>query len=262
MAQKFNITLRSLYGREGQSQNRKAQFIRQSNEIIQHFFMGTLFPDNALLAHLLLARFKLGLDQAKNLTVLFQQRLDGGKNNFQRNKAHINNRQVQRLSQLLGSHIADIGPLHDHDSGIGPNLPIQLAVANINGKDFSGTLLQQAVRKTACRCAGVAADKAFRLHAKVPKSFFQLQTTAADVGTHRPPDLQINGLLIGNTGLIRFLTIHVHKAAHNDRLGLGTGIRITLFCQQNVQSFLNLQGSKHPFHCLSNGLAIQAERFV
>ena len=149
--------------------------MRQLNKIIQHHLMHLGVTDNALLAHIFLTGLKLRLNEAQNLALLgFQQIFDGGQDDLQPNEAHIDHRKIQRLSQILRGHIADIGALHHHHSGIRADLPVQLAVANINGKDLAGTLLEQAIGKATGGGSGITANIALRLHAKITKCFLQL----------------------------------------------------------------------------------------
>ena len=166
--------------------------------------------------------------------------MDSGQDDLQRNKAHVHHGQIQRLSQLLRGHIADIGLLHDHHAGVGADLPVQLAIAHVNGKDLLRPLLEQAVRKAAGGGSRVAAHIAFRLYAKVPQGLFQLQAAPAHIGAGRPPDLDIHRLLIGNAGLVRLLAVHIDNAAHNDCLGLGAVFRKLALRQKHIQPFFNL----------------------
>ena len=84
VAQKFDITLGTLHGREGQSKDGEAKFISQGNKGIQDLFMCLWLPDNPLFAHLFLPCFKLRLDQAKDLALSgLQELLDGGQNDLQ-----------------------------------------------------------------------------------------------------------------------------------------------------------------------------------
>ena len=202
--------------------------------------MGALLPDNALLADLVPPGLKLGLDQAEYLPRLLQELLNGRQNDFQRDEAHIHHGQIQWLPQLLGRHIADIGLFHNHNSGIRTDFPIQLTITHINGKDLFRSLLQQAVCKTAGRSAGVAAHEALRFDPKIPQSLFQLQSAPAHIGARRPPDLNGHGLFVGRTGLVRFLAVHIYNAAHNDGLRLGAVFRISLLCQEHIQSLFHL----------------------
>ena len=89
VAQEFDVTLRPFYGGEGQPQDCKAKAVRQVYKSLQHLHMGTLLPNDPLLANLVPAGLKLGLDEAQNLTGGLQQRLDRRKHNFQGDEADI-----------------------------------------------------------------------------------------------------------------------------------------------------------------------------
>ena len=251
MAQEFDIALGALHGREGQTQDLEAQTIHQCHEIIQHHLVDLGIPDNALLAHVFLAGLELGLDQAQNLTGGLQQRLDGGQHDLEADEAHIDNGQIQRFSQIFRGHIADIGPLHDHNTLIGTDLPVQLTVAHIDGKDLFRALLQQAVGKAAGGSTGIGADVALRLHTEVPQCLFQLQTAPAHIGADRAADFNIHSLFKGGACLVRLLAVDIDIAAHDDGLCLGTGVGIEPFHQKHIQSLFN-------FHFLSTSCIYSA----
>ena len=81
---------------------------------------------------------------------------------------------------------------------------------------------------------------------EVPQRFLKLQTTPAYIGTNRTANFQLYRFIIGHAGLIRLLAVHIHLAAHDDRLGLRTGICIPLLRQQNIQSLLNFHSPEPP----------------
>ena len=159
---------------------------------------------------------------------------------------YIDHGKIQRLAQLLWGHIAHIGTFHHHHTRIRTDLPIQLTIAHINSKHLTGALLQQAIGKAAGGCTGIAADIAFGLDAKVTQGFLQFQSASADIGTYGTPDLDFNSLFKGSACLVGFLAVDIHRAAHNNRLGFGTGIGIEPFHQQNIQSLLNFHFGAPP----------------
>ena len=103
--------------------------------------MGLRISDDPLLPHLILPRFKLGLDQAQYLTGGFEKCLNNRQNNLKRNKADIDYREVQRFTQLLRGNIAHIGAFHHNHTRIGTDFPVQLSIAHIDSKNLAGTLL-------------------------------------------------------------------------------------------------------------------------
>ena len=189
MREKFNIALRPLDRGKRQIPDRKVQRSGQRREITQHLCMYGRIAHDALLADVFLSGLELRLDEAEHLSGGLEQLLDGWKDDLQRDERYVHHRQVQRLTEILRRDIADVGPLHHDDAGVGADLPRQLAVADVDGEDLAGPLLQQAVGKAAGRCAGVAADKAGRVDAEIAQRLFQLQSAAADVRTGAAADL-------------------------------------------------------------------------
>ena len=109
------------------------------------------FTDNTLLADLFFTGLKLRLNQAKHLALVFLQKcFDDRQDNPKRNKADIHDGKIQRFAQLLGCNIAHIRAFHYNHTGIRTDFPVQLTVSDINGKDFTCTLLKQ----TICKAAG------------------------------------------------------------------------------------------------------------
>ena len=238
MTQKFDVSCGTLHGREGQSQNAEAQLLRQGNDVVQNLLMDGTVPDDAVLAHILPPGLELGLDEAEHLTpILLQQVLDGGQDNTKGDEADVDDTQIQGLTDVLGGHIADVGALHDHDPGIVADLPVQLAVAHIDGKDLCRTLLEQAIGEAAGGAAGIGADEARGVNTEVPQCLFQLQATAADIGTGLTPHLDDSGICIeGHTGLIGLLSVDIDQTRHNDGLSLGTGLGVELLHEEHIQS--------------------------
>ena len=65
-------------------------------------------------------------------------------------------------------------PLHHDHARVGTNFPRKLAIADVDGEDLTGPLLQQAVGKAAGRRTGVAAYEAGGDNVEIPERLFQL----------------------------------------------------------------------------------------
>ena len=68
MRKKLNIALRTLDGREREIADGKTERLCKGDEVLKHLFVNRSIPDDALFADLVLARLKLGLNQAQNLS--------------------------------------------------------------------------------------------------------------------------------------------------------------------------------------------------
>ena len=127
-----------------------------------------------VLADVFLSGLKLRLDEAEHLSGGLEQLLNGRKDDFQGNKRDVHNGQVERLAEILRRYIADVRPLHHDHARIGTNFPRKLAIADVDGEDLTGPLLQQAVGKAAGRRTGVAAYEAGGDNVEIPERLFQL----------------------------------------------------------------------------------------
>ena len=130
-------------------------------------------PHDTLFANLLPPRLKLGLDEAQHLPLRLEKLLHRRQNDMQGDKRDVDDRKVQRLSQILRRDIADIRPLHADDPGVLPDFPGQLPIAHIDGEDLLRPVLEQAVGKAAGGRAGVAAGVARRVNAETPAAPLQ-----------------------------------------------------------------------------------------
>ena len=104
------------------------------------------------------------------------------------------------------------------------DFPVQLSIANINGENFAGSLLQKAIGKTAGGCTGIAANIALRFYTEKGQRLLKLQTATAHIGTELSTNFNLGILLHSGTGLIYPLSCHKHKALHNNCLSLGAAL--------------------------------------
>ena len=98
VAQEFDIAGRALHRREGQAQDLEAQAVNQGNKIVQNHLVDLRFPNHAVLTEILPACLKLGLDQAKHLTLTgFQKVLDGGQHQLQTDEADVDGWRIKQI---------------------------------------------------------------------------------------------------------------------------------------------------------------------
>ena len=77
--------------------------------------------------------------------------------------------------------IADVGPFQRHYPLIAAQLPGQLTIAHIHGKDTRNAPLQQTVGEAACARAHVNSRKTGHVQSKIVQRSSQLETAAAHV---------------------------------------------------------------------------------
>ena len=201
---------------------------------------------HALFADLFLTGFKLGLDEADDLPVLPQQLPHGGQHDLERDKRHVDDRQVQRLAEIVGCDIADIRPLHHDHARIFAYFPRELPIAHVDGEYFLCPLLEQTVGKAAGGRAGVAANEPRHVNAEIAQRLFELQAAAADIRAGAAAHLNGRFRVKFLPGFICLLPRHEYRAAHNDRLRLGAGLRKSALGQQHIQPFFILHAPFPP----------------
>ena len=131
-AQILDVPLRSTDGGIGQSQNTEARFPCVLQIVLQHLLVHCRVPDNALLANLLPAGFKLGLYQTGHIAAVLQNVGHRRQDQLQGNKAHVDGCKIQLVRDLLMGQVPGIGALHAHHTGVLTELPGKLAVAYIH----------------------------------------------------------------------------------------------------------------------------------
>ena len=188
--------------------------------------------DNALLADLFPAGFELGLDQAYHLRPRPQDLQGGRQDPGQGDKGNIHRCEIRLFRgsggrvclQILRLHVAEVGLLHADDTRICPQLPVQLAVAHINGVDFGGPVLQHAVCKASGGGADIHAELSLQIDGKSPQGFLQLQAAPAHIGEGLAPHLDLRGLRVkGSAGFVLLLAVHIYNSCHNQGFGLFPG---------------------------------------
>ena len=199
--------------------------------------MDRLITDHALLADLLSTRFELRLDEADDLTILGDQGLHHRQHELQADKADIDGHEPCLLSDILRLHIADVRLLHADHTRIVSELPVELAVADIDGEDPDRTVLQHAVGEAAGAGTDIEADLTFTGDAELADRLLELQTATGDVRQHVTTDLDLGFRIEGGAGLVFLLTIDIHDAGHDGALRFFSGFCQSSIDQQHVKSF-------------------------
>ena len=98
--------------------------------------------DDAAFTDVFPARFELRLDESDHGTAFFEQRFHSRHDFQQGNEGYVNGNEIDRFADICDGDVADIGPFHIDDAVIGPQLPGQLAIADIDGKDLGRPALE------------------------------------------------------------------------------------------------------------------------
>jgi hypothetical protein len=75
-----------------------------------------------------------------------------------------------------------VGAFHDDDAGIFAELPIENAVAGVDGVDFGGAALEEAVDKATGVAAQVGADFGGNVEVEVDEGVLEFRAGAGDEG--------------------------------------------------------------------------------
>ena len=101
-----------------------------------------LIAHDALFADFLASGLELRLDKAHNPAfAAAKQGAQGREYQTERNKAHVDGREVERFRDFLSGQIPRVRAFKAYDALIRAELPGQLPVAHVHGVDFRGAAL-------------------------------------------------------------------------------------------------------------------------
>src|SRR5207245_9960773 len=90
----------------------------------------TLITDDAALSDLPLADFELRLEQGHDLPPVLETPAHGRPDERKRDERHVNGGQVDRLRHPRAVQVSRVAPFDHDDTGVLPEAPGQLAVAD------------------------------------------------------------------------------------------------------------------------------------
>ena len=137
--------------------------------------------DDAALPHLFARSLELRLHEGEEAAALDQQLADGGQDGKHGGEAHVTDREVKGVGALGRRDVDDVGALEKLDARVLAKRPVELGVADVDGKHAGGTAAQQAVGEAAGGATHVNAGKASRVHAELVKAALELEAAAADI---------------------------------------------------------------------------------
>jgi hypothetical protein len=176
---------------------------------------------HAALADLTLADLELRFDQRHQPGVRRGEGERRRERQLQRDEAHIRDHHFDLLRDLGAGEAARILPLQHVHARIVAQPPVELAVADVDGKDTPGAAPQQHVGKAAGRGADVERAHAGRIEAKMVEGVGELDAATRDV---RLLVLAQREREVGSDLLTRLVeTAFARKdpAGENQRLGSG-----------------------------------------
>lgn len=106
---------------------------------------------DSTLANLTLADFELRLDQRCQMRARACKCERRGKDFFQTDKARIADNDIDRHGNMLGRQMTGVGAFKDNHTVVAAQLPVQLAIADIDRVDLFGATRQQDIRKSSGR---------------------------------------------------------------------------------------------------------------
>ena len=193
---------------------------------------------DAFFPHALAARFKLRLYQRDNPPRRAQNSAQGGKDEPNGNEGYVHHAQGRRFGEVRRRQVARVGALHDGDARVVAQLPVQLAVAYVDGVHPPRARAQQHVGKAAGGRTHVHGHCVPDVKLKDLHGLLQLQPAAADIGERRAAHRQLvrGRNLLGR--LARPLPAHEDAAGENQGLRFFPALRKPARDQRRIQPFL------------------------
>jgi hypothetical protein len=131
--------------------------------------------------------------------------------------------------------MAGVGFFHDDNAAVVPELPGELAPANVHGKNLRRAVLQQTIGESAGGCAQVERRQSGDIQLKVEQGMFQFVAATADVFFARDQ----GELVIGFDGVTRFvrgLVVDADLAGKNGAFGAFAAFTKAAFNQCLVEA--------------------------
>jgi hypothetical protein len=140
--------------------------------------------------------------------------------------------------------MAGVGLFHDDDAGVVPELPGELAPANVHGKNLCRAVLQQTIGESAGGRAQVERHQSGDIQLKMAQGMFQFVAAAADVFLVRVQGEPVIGF-DGVTGLVGGLSVDANLAGKNGAFGAFAAFTKAAFNQclveaSHVEAYLTL----------------------
>jgi len=132
-------------------------------------------------AHLALRGLKLRLHQNDHSARRREQRRDRRNKHGGGDETGVADGQIERLGTVSRLKVPRVDAFADGDARVVPDLPIELAMADVKSPDVGRAALKQAVGEASRGSADVEARPARGMNLKVIESGRQLEAAAADV---------------------------------------------------------------------------------
>src|SRR5579859_937943 len=189
---------------------------------------------------------ELRLDESDDPAASTQQPGGTWKDEPERDEGDIYDSAVGALRQR--GEVADVGTIHNHDTGIGPQRPRELPMPDINGIDALGVVSKQHVRETTCGGADVQTNVASGIEDEGIEGAFKLEATAAGIAQLGGWSDQLTGRLARDTraGLIHHLSVDTNLARHDERAGPFAAGCQTMLDEENIQTLATWSGARAP----------------
>jgi hypothetical protein len=144
----------------------------------------------------------------------------GRKQQSQRDERSVENGEVHRRNEVLGSKFAGVGALVNFHTRVIAQLRVQLPVADIDGDHAQGAALQQAIGESAGGSANVQAVEPAHIDLKTCKSACELVAAARDELRSLAANAHFRVGRDPRAGLLDGRIVHDHVAGEDQRLRL------------------------------------------
>ena len=131
------------------------------------------------------AKLELRLDQSDKQSLLRSERQQGREHELQRNEADIAGDHGNRPIESGFGELTGVQPFPRGDARIVLQLAMQLAVADVDGKDIRGAVCEQHMGEAAGRGADVETNAAFRIESESVERCREFDAAARHPGIER-----------------------------------------------------------------------------
>lgn len=186
VCEELDVALASGNGGDGEVGDEKSGVASRIDERVEHANPDVWVSDDAAaLAHLLFARFELGLDENDEVARGGELFGEDRKERCRGNERQVGNHDIEGIVGVDG---ADVGVLKRSDPVIYTKTFVELVRADVDGNDMTGSLLQQTVGEAAGRRASIEGATAIDAHPERFESAFEFLAAAADETRRRTTD--------------------------------------------------------------------------
>jgi hypothetical protein len=219
---------------------------RRRRYFLEHTRMHCWIGDEAASADVPASGLELWLHERHDVSGRCEQRRDDRKNMPQGNKRDVDGHDacaVTKSRQITWLERSRIRTFDHRDARLGPQLPVQLTSAHIDGNHMTRARLEEDVGETASRCADVDRQSACHVDRECLECMRELDATAADPWMFRLGNPDVAVRWDERARFRRRVSDHRDFTAKNERSRFLPRLDETACDEQRIEA--RLRGSSH-----------------